>query len=61
MELKLGRDQLTVAPQSRIDVDDIQTLSGAISSILDVFHVRASVPSSTQQSDLIIAREWRCG
>ena len=43
---KLGRDQLTAATQSRIYVGDIETLSGAISSILDVFHVRSSVPNS---------------
>jgi len=58
---KLGRDRLTEAPQSRIDVGHIKTLSGAISSILDAFYVRESVLSSAQQSDLIIAREWRCG
>jgi len=60
MESKLGRDRLTETPQLRIDVGDIETLSGAISSILDIFHVRASISSSSQQSDLIVAREQRC-
>jgi len=37
---KSGRDRLTEATPSRIDVDDIVTLDAAVSSIIDVFHVR---------------------
>jgi len=40
---KLGRSQLNKAAQSRIDVGDIKTLTAAISSILDVFHVRSNI------------------
>jgi len=40
---KLGRSQLNKAAQSRIDVGDIKTPTAAISSILDVFHVRSTI------------------
>jgi len=37
---KLVRGRVAKAAQSRIDIGDIRTLADAISSILDVFHVR---------------------
>jgi len=58
---KSGRDRLIEATPSRIDVDDIETLDAAVSSIIDVFHVRLSVPSLAHPSEFFVAREWRCG
>jgi len=38
---KLGPNRLTEATQLRIDIGDIDKFSSAISSIIDIFHVRS--------------------
>jgi len=55
---KACRDRYTEAAPSRIDVDDIATLDGAISSILEPLHVRSSVSLRAPPSDLCIVRGW---
>jgi len=58
---KFGPNQLTEAAQPRIDIGDIEKISSAISSIIDIFHVRPSVSSPIHSSDLPVVRERHCG
>jgi len=60
VESKLGRERLAEAAKSRVDVRDIKILVGAITSILDEFHVRSRICRWPPPSDIVIAREW-CG
>jgi len=53
---KAGRNRHTEAVLSHIDIDDVETLDSAVSSVLDAFHVRSNVPSPTHSSDFHVAR-----
>jgi len=58
---KLGRGRVAKAAQSGIDVGDIKTLSDAISSILDVFHVSLISLKRLTLSHICVARKWHRG